>query len=86
MITRQQLIAKRNEVQAALEAAGWDYDDARFATMTATANPLGFLSDQPTTVTPELLELAEMAKAAAAPAPAKVVNGRMNSDDEMEDQ
>lgn len=66
-MTRQELIQKRDEVTATLIAAGWDEDDARFASMTATAaKPSGLLSDQPTGAThPALVELAQMAQTVA---------------------
>jgi hypothetical protein len=85
-MNRQQLIAKRNEVTDSLIAQGWDYDDARFAAMTAAAQPDGILGDQMTTAAPELVELAKMAKEAQSPAQRPSTGTRMNSTNEMEDQ
>lgn len=40
-------LEKRDAVCAQLIAEGWDYDQARFATMTAGASQAGLLQDQP---------------------------------------
>lgn len=45
MVTKEQLIEKRNKVFEMLISEGWDYDDARSATMTAGVN----VDDQPET-------------------------------------
>lgn len=52
----------RNKVTDTLISDGWDYDDARFATMMAGAEPAELLSDQPSTKThPALVALAAVA-------------------------
>lgn len=62
IMTRQELIQKRDETTAALIAAGWDDDDARFATMTVLCTASGLLADQPEGKQhPALAELAQAA-------------------------
>jgi hypothetical protein len=85
MITRAELIAKRNEVCDILVSRGWDDDDARFATMTAAAKPDGILGDQAKAEAPELIELAKFAKDAQAPAPAKTIRSDFPMTGEFED-
>lgn len=85
-MTQQEIVQKRDEVVEWLIADGWDYDDARFATMTAIKKPEGLLSEQPSDKShPALQELARLAAGYQTPAPV-IKPDRVNSDDEMEDQ
>lgn len=86
-MTQQELIQKRNEAVDTLVAAGWDYDNARFATMTALKKPAVVLSEQPTGKShPALTELAEMVTGNWQAEPAKTQGSRVNSTNEMQDQ
>jgi len=59
-MNRQQLIEKRDKVFNQLVASGMDYDDARFAVMTAGANFESLLEDQPASENELVKELATM--------------------------
>lgn len=85
-MTQQEIIQKRDETVERLIADGWDYDDARFAAITAIKKPEGLLSEQPAGEThPALQELARLAAGYQTPVPV-IKPDRVNSDDEMEDQ
>jgi hypothetical protein len=96
MITKQQLIEKRNAVCDQLIAEGWDYDDARAATMTAGST----IDEQPeapahlalaeltamtqqyrTEQTPIEAAVAQESKAAAAEAMERAQQGKMRKGD-----
>lgn len=62
-MTRSELIEMRNAVIAELIADGMDEDDARFSAMSAAARPDGFLSEQPESNDPRLVELAKAGRA-----------------------
>jgi hypothetical protein len=62
-MTRNELIEMRNQVIAKLIASGMDEDDARFSAMSAAARPDGFLSEQPESNDPRLVELARAGRA-----------------------
>lgn len=68
MITREQLIAKRDEILAAYLESGMDYDQARFKTMAVGKNVLGLLSEQPQgEESPEIEQLRGMLLAVEKP-------------------
>lgn len=85
-MSRQELAKVARQAALELEAAGWDYDDARFATM-AMVNT-GVLSEQLAGITtPALDELkAEWAKVDKSVPERNLSNVRVSSTNEMEDQ
>lgn len=83
-MTRQELAQKAREATNELVAAGWNYDDARFATMALVSG--GALDEQLAgTSTPAIDELKrEFAAVDKTVTPRK--EWRVNSDNEFEDQ
>ena len=83
-MTRQEMAQKARDAALELESKGWDYDDARFATM-ALING-GILDEQlQGASTPALDELkAEFVKLSPPEPKAELLYG--NSDNEFEDQ
>ena len=83
-MTRQEMAQKARDAALELEAAGWDYDDARFATM-ALVNG-GILDEQLQGVsTPLFAELKAEFSKISLPEP-KAERRYGNSDNEFEDQ
>lgn len=86
-MTRTEIIDLRDATVEKLIKDGWDYDQARFATMTAINKPATVLSEQPVgTPHPALTELAAKVTGAWQPVPPAVKSERVNSSSELEDQ
>ena len=83
-MTRQELAKVARDAAEELVAAGWDYDDARFATMALASG--GILDEQMVGVTTPAVEQLKREFAKVEKPVAKVERRYGNSDNEFEDQ